>query len=103
MEHIAEDHPESKLELTKTAYGYQDHDEINAIVRVLHEAFGEDAKLYSESNGTGNIALDFDPNGEKHANTKKQPDPSIQRKMVRSVRKRSGGYSPMETSHHLAE
>jgi hypothetical protein len=66
LERVAKDHPESKLELTKIAYGEQDFDEINAIVRVLHEAFGEDAKLYSESNGTGNIALDFGPNGEKH-------------------------------------
>jgi hypothetical protein len=66
LERVAKDHPESKLELTKIAYGEQDFDKINAIVRVLHEAFGEDAKLYSESNGTGNIALDFGPNGEKH-------------------------------------
>ncbi|MFV1878164.1 DUF2971 domain-containing protein [Nioella sp.] len=67
LEHIAKGHPESKLELTKIAYGDQDQDEINAIVRVLHDAFGEDAKLYSESNGTGNLALDFGPNGEKHS------------------------------------
>jgi len=66
LERVAIDHPESKLELTKIAYGDQDHDEVNAIVRVLHEAFGEDARIYSESNGTGNLALDFGPNGEKH-------------------------------------
>lgn len=71
LEHIANDHPESKLELTKIAYGYQDHDEINAIVRMLHDAFGEDAKLYSESNGTGTVALDFGQNGEKHAKYEK--------------------------------
>jgi hypothetical protein len=71
LKKIAEDHSESKLELTKIAYGDQDHDEINAIVRVLHEAFGEDAKLYSESNGTGDLTLDFGPNGEKHTKYEK--------------------------------
>jgi hypothetical protein len=67
LEHIAKDHPESKLGLTKIAYGYQDYDEINSIVRVLHDAFGEDARLYTESSGTGHLPLDFGPNGEKHA------------------------------------
>lgn len=67
LEAVAKDHPASKLQLTKIAYGYQDFEEINAIVRVLHDAFGEDARLYNESNDTGSIALDFGPNGEKHA------------------------------------
>jgi hypothetical protein len=67
LEAVAKDHPASKLQLTKIAYGYQDFDQINAIVSVLHDAFGEDARLYSESNGTGAMALDFGPNGEKHA------------------------------------
>ncbi len=67
LEAVANDHPASKLQLTKIAYGYQDFEEINAIIRVLHDAFGEDARLYNESNGKGSIALDFGPNGEKHA------------------------------------
>lgn len=67
LETVVKDHPASKLQLTKIAYGDQDHDEINAIVRVLHDAFGEDARLYKEFNGTGDIKLDFGPNGEKHA------------------------------------
>lgn len=71
LERVAKDNPESKLDLTKIAYGDQDWDEINAIVRVLHDAFGEDAKLYNESNGTGTLALNFGPNGEKHAKYEK--------------------------------
>lgn len=71
LEHIAKSHPESKLELTKIAYGGQDEDKINAIVRVLHDAFGEDAKLYREHNGDGSLALDFGPKGEKHAKYEK--------------------------------
>ncbi|MDD8022676.1 MAG: DUF2971 domain-containing protein [Paracoccaceae bacterium] len=67
LEAVAKDHPASKLQLTKIAYGDQDYDEINAIVRVLREAFVKDARLYKESNGTGYISLDFGPNGEKHA------------------------------------
>jgi hypothetical protein len=67
LEAVAINHPASKLQLTKIAYGYQDLEEINDIVRVLHNAFGEDARLYNESNGTGSMALDFGPNGEKHA------------------------------------
>lgn len=67
LEDVAKEHSASKLQLTKVAYGNQDHKEINAIVRVLHDAFGEDARLYNESNGTGYMALDFGPNGEKHA------------------------------------
>ena len=66
LEAVAINHPESKLELTKIAYGYQDFDEINGIVRGLHDAFGEDAQLYNEYNGTGSISLDFGPKGEKH-------------------------------------
>ncbi|MEF3048752.1 DUF2971 domain-containing protein [Pseudotabrizicola sp. L79] len=46
LEAVANEHPASKLQLTKIAYGYQDFEEINAIVRVLHDAFGEDARLY---------------------------------------------------------
>ncbi|MDE4174033.1 DUF2971 domain-containing protein [Phaeobacter sp. PT47_59] len=71
LEHIPKDHPDSNLELTKIAYGDQDHNEIHAIVRLLHDAFGEDAKLYSESRGSGNLTLDFGPNGEKHAKYEK--------------------------------
>jgi hypothetical protein len=67
LEAVAINHPASKLQLTKIAYGYQDLEEINDIVRVLHNAFGEDARLYNESNGTGSMALDFGPNGEKHS------------------------------------
>lgn len=67
LEHVAREHPESKLKLTKIAYGNQDWDEINTIVRVLADAFGQDAKLYREASGTGSLALDFGPNGEKHA------------------------------------
>lgn len=67
LEYVSTDHAPSKLELTKIAYGNQDWDEINAIVRVLHDAFGEDARLYNETNGIGSISLDFGPNGEKHA------------------------------------
>lgn len=67
LEAVAQDHSASKLHLTKIAYGDQDHDQINAIVRVLYDAFSEDAQLYKEFNGTGNIKLDFGPNGEKHA------------------------------------
>lgn len=71
LEQVAKDHPESKLELTKIAYGNQDHAEINAIVRELDDAFGEDAKLYSESDGTGAVSIDFGQNGEKHAKYEK--------------------------------
>jgi hypothetical protein len=67
LEAIAKDHPTSKLQLTKIAYGYQDLEEIKAIVHVLDDAFGEDARLYNESNGTGSIKLNFGLNGEKHA------------------------------------
>lgn len=66
LDGVASAHASSELELTKIAYGNQDFDEINAIVRVLHDAFGEDAKLYDERNGTGAISLDFGPHGEKH-------------------------------------
>lgn len=66
LEVVAKDHPASKLQMTKIAYGCQDRDEINAIVRVLHDAFGEDARHYSESNDFGSMSLDFGPNGEKH-------------------------------------
>lgn len=67
LEAVAKNHPASKLQLTQIAYGYKDREKINAIVRVLHDAFGEDARLYNESNGTGSMALDFGHKGEKHA------------------------------------
>lgn len=67
LEAVAKKYAASKLQLTKIAYGCQDIEEINSIVRMLHDAFGEDARLYNEFNGTGSIALDFGPNGEKHA------------------------------------
>ena len=66
LEEVSRDHASGKLELTKIAYGNQDWDKINAIVRVLHDAFGADARLYNESNGIGSLSLDFGPNGEKH-------------------------------------
>lgn len=66
LEAVANDHPASKLELIKIAYGYQDIVKINATVQLLYDTFGEDARLYSESNGVGSISLDFGPNGEKH-------------------------------------
>lgn len=65
LERIAGEHPESKLELTKIAYGYQDQEEINDIVRLLYDTFGEDAKLYMESGDIGSLALDFWANREK--------------------------------------
>ena len=71
LELVAKSYPESKLELIKIAYGDQDTDEINAIIRVLHDAFGGDAKLYREHNGIGDLALNFGPNGEKHAKYEK--------------------------------
>lgn len=67
LEAVAQDHSARRLHLAKIAYGYQDFDEINAIVRGLHDAFGEDAQLYREANGAGSLSLDFGPNGEKHA------------------------------------
>ena len=70
LEAVAQNHPASKLQLTKIAYGYQDVQEINAIVRVLNDAFGEDARLYNEANGTGSMELNLGPKGEKHAKYK---------------------------------
>ncbi|WP_083792038.1 DUF2971 domain-containing protein [Roseobacter sp. GAI101] len=71
LEAVAKDHLASKLQLTKIAYGPQDTDEIGAIVDLLNNAFGEDARLYNESNGTGSMALDYGTNGEKQANYEK--------------------------------
>lgn len=61
----ANDHP-NWLELTKIAYGGQDYEEVNAVVRLLHAAFGEDARQYNESDGVGSLSLDFGPSGAKH-------------------------------------
>ncbi|MCK4713228.1 MAG: DUF2971 domain-containing protein [Marinosulfonomonas sp.] len=55
----------SSLQLSKIAYGHQNLDDVNAVIRLLHQAFGEDATKYQEgTDGIGEIALDFTP--EKH-------------------------------------
>ena len=59
---VVKDHFAGRLQLVKIAYGDQDFDEIRAIEQGLHDAFGEHAKLYSESNGTGSISTS-DPEG----------------------------------------
>ncbi|WP_435257542.1 DUF2971 domain-containing protein [Thioclava sp. FR2] len=68
LDTLARNHEVNKLSLTKIAYGYQDHKEIKEVIKVLYDAFGEDAGRYSEngSTGIGNISVNFGPNGEKH-------------------------------------
>jgi len=53
--------------LKKIAYGDQDIAEINDIVRLLGDAFSEDARLYNEDNDTGSISINFGHKGKKHA------------------------------------
>jgi hypothetical protein len=53
------------LSMAKVSYGYQDIKQVNDVVRILHAAFGDDAKKYQEgSNGIGSMSLEFTP--EKH-------------------------------------
>lgn len=49
------------LTLSKISYGYQDHAEINAVVKELHDAFSSDADLYEEQDGFGHVLLNFTP------------------------------------------
>lgn len=66
LQRVAYENHESKLELIKIAYGDQDYEDINEVVRLLDKAFGADAKSYNESDGSGSLHLDFGTNGEKH-------------------------------------
>ena len=56
----------ARLHLCKIAYGYKDQEEIIAVVRQLADAFLEDARGYTENDGTGRINLSFGAAGEKH-------------------------------------
>lgn len=52
----------STLKLSKVSYGYQDHEQVTAIVKSLHQAFGNDAAKYVEAtNGYGHMSLSFTP------------------------------------------
>ena len=51
----------SQLLFAKISYGNDDWREVNAVVKTLHQAFGEDASKYEEVNGNGSMSLSFTP------------------------------------------
>jgi hypothetical protein len=58
----------SSLALSKISYGFQDHIEIDEVVKTLHSAFASDAELYQEDGGFGRLSIEFNP--EKHEQQK---------------------------------
>lgn len=66
LEDILRSTPKNGLSLIKIFYGFQDHEEINQVIRILAGAFLPDADKYSETNGRGVMSIDFGKEGEKH-------------------------------------
>jgi len=58
----AEDKSGLSLSMSKISYGYINITETNLVVKILSDAFGEDAKKYREGNdGVGDLKLRFTP------------------------------------------
>lgn len=65
LETVAKNHSASRVELAKIAYGGQDNAELDAIMRLLDDAFVNDAHRYSELEGIGSLILSSGMNDDR--------------------------------------
>lgn len=60
LKHVAQDNADNKLELTKVAYGDQDHDKINEINCMLTDTFREDINSFAGANGFAGLRVNLE-------------------------------------------